>query len=303
METSSLTFSQPPGFWPWRLCPSSRDFTSGRSGASDALLSKVVAPRLRAQLAGAVSKGRRTFKSALILAVFGLIAVALARPQWGFTQREVKQRGRDVIVAIDTSRSMLATDVAPSRLARAKLVAQDLLRLVRGDRVGLVAFAGSAFLQAPLTLDYNAVLASLEELDTAVIPKGGTNIADAIRTAEQAFGKGEGQTRALIILTDGEELDADGISAAKRAASLGVRIFTVGIGSGEGSLIPLRTEDGGTDFVRDTAASPCRADWTRSGSGRLPRLEADSMSRLVLMRPARSSRKEFLSSMRPKPES
>ena len=144
-------------------------------------------------------------------------------------------------------------------MARAKLVAQDLLRLVRGDRIGLVAFAGSAFLQAPLTLDYNAVLTSLEELDTTVIPKGGTNIAEAIRTAEQAFGKGEGQTRALIILTDGEELDADGISAAKRAATLGVRIFTVGIGSGEGSLIPLRTEDGGTDFVRDTGGKPVQS--------------------------------------------
>jgi hypothetical protein len=167
----------------------------------------------------------------------------------GFIQREVKQRGRDVIIAIDTSRSMLATDVAPSRLARAKLVAQDLLRLVRGDRLGLIAFAGSAFLQAPLTLDYSAVLASLDELDTAVIPKGGTNIAEAIRMAEQAFGKGEGHTRALIILTDGEELDADGVSAAKRAAALGVRIFTVGIGSGEGSLIPFRTEGGEAEVL------------------------------------------------------
>ena len=226
---------------------------------SDALLSKVVAPRLRSQLAGTVSKGRRTLKSAVILAVFALLALALARPQMGFIQREVKQRGRDVIVAIDTSRSMLATDVAPSRLSRAKLVAQDLLRLVRGDRVGLVAFAGSAFLQAPLTLDYNAVLTSLEELDTAVIPKGGSNIAEAIRIAEQAFGKGEGQTRALVILTDGEELDADGVAAAKRAGELGVRVFTVGIGSAEGSLIPLRSDEGGSDFVRDPAGKPVQS--------------------------------------------
>ena len=259
MEASSLTFSQPAWFFALAIVPIIAGLYFWSQRRSDALLSKVVAPRLRAQLAGAVSMGRRTLKSVLILAVFGLVAVALARPQLGFIQREVKQRGRDVIVAIDTSRSMLATDVAPSRLARAKLVAQDLLRLVRGDRIGLVAFAGSAFLQAPLTLDYNAVLASLEELDTTVIPKGGTNIAEAIRTAEQAFGKGEGQTRALIILTDGEELDADGISAAKRAATLGVRIFTVGIGSGEGSLIPIRTEDGGTDFVRDTSGKPVQS--------------------------------------------
>ena len=259
METSPLTFSEPAWFFALAIVPVVAALYLWSQRRSDSLLSKVVAPRLRSQLAGTVSKGRRTLKSAVILAVFGLISLALARPQMGFVQREVKQRGRDVIVAIDTSRSMLATDVAPSRLARAKLAAQDLLRLVRGDRVGLVAFAGSAFLQAPLTLDYNAVFTSLEELDTAVIPKGGTNIAEAIRIAEQAFGKGEGQTRALVILTDGEELDADGVAAAKRAGELGVRVFTIGIGSAEGSLIPLPSDEGGTDFVRDTAGKPVQS--------------------------------------------
>ena len=259
METSPLTFSEPVWFFALAIVPVVAALYLWSQRRSDALLSKVVAPRLRSQLAGTVSKRRRTLKSAVILAVFGLIALALARPQMGFVEREVKQRGRDVIVAIDTSRSMLATDVAPSRLARAKLVAQDLLRLVRGDRVGLVAFAGSAFLQAPLTLDYNAVFTSLEELDTAVIPKGGSNIAEAIRIAEQAFGKGEGQTRALVILTDGEELEADGVAAAKRAGELGVRVFTVGIGSAEGSLIPLRSDEGGSDFVRDTAGKPVQS--------------------------------------------
>jgi Ca-activated chloride channel homolog len=259
MEAPSLTFSEPAWFLALAIIPIVASLYIWSQRRSDTLLSKVVAPRLRTQLAGAASKGRRNFKLLLILTVFGLVTVALARPQWGFVQREVKQRGRDVILAIDTSRSMLATDVAPSRLARAKLIAQDLLRSVRGDRIGLVAFAGSAFLQAPLTLDYNAVLASLDELDTTVIPKGGSNIAEAIRTAEQAFGKGEGQTRALVILTDGEELDADGVSAAKRGGALGVRIFTVGIGSREGSLIPLRTEGGGTDFVRDTSGKPVQS--------------------------------------------
>src|SRR5262245_16192743 len=259
METSPLTFSEPAWFFALAIVPVVAALYLWSQRRSDSLLSKVVAPRLRSQLAGTVSKGRRTLKSAVILAVFGLISLALARPQMGFVQREVKQRGRDVIVVIDTSRSMLATDVAPSRLSRAKLVAQDLLRLVRGDRVGLVAFAGSAFLQAPLTLDYNAVLTSLEELDTTVIPKGGSNIAEAIRIAEQAFGKGEGQTRALVILTDGEELDADGVAAAKRAGELGVRVFTIGIGSAEGSLIPLRSDEGGTDFVRDTAGKPVQS--------------------------------------------
>ena len=283
METSALSFSQPVWFFGLAIVPVVAALYFWSQKRSDALIAKVVAPRLRAQLAGAVSVGRRAVKSVLVLAVFALIAVALARPQMGFSQREVKQRGRDVIIAVDTSRSMLATDVTPTRLARAKLVAQDLLRLVRGDRVGLVAFAGSAFLQAPLTLDYGAVITALAELDTTVIPKGGTNIAAAIRAAEEAFGKGEGQTRALIILTDGEELDADGIAAAKKAASQGVRIFTVGIGSGEGSLIPLQNVGGGTDFVRDSAGKPVqsRLDETRlkeiagAGGGFYEPLNAD----------------------------
>jgi Ca-activated chloride channel family protein len=283
METSSLTFASPAWFFALFLLPVVAGLYAWAWRRNDALIAKVVAVRLRTQLAGAVSRGRRLFKALVLLVVMALAILALARPQWGYVEREVKQRGRDIIIAVDTSRSMLATDVSPTRLARAKLAAQDLLRLVQGDRVGLIAFAGSAFLQAPLTLDQSAVLTSLDELDTNVIPKGGTNIAAAIRDAQEAFGKGEGQTRALVILTDGEELDADGIAAVKKAAAEGVRIFTVGIGSGEGSLIPLKREDGGTDFVRDSAGKPVqsRLDETRlreiaeAGGGFYEPLSAD----------------------------
>lgn len=265
METSALSFADPKWFLALAIVPVVAGLYFWSQRRSDYLITRVVAPRLRAQLAGAVSVGRRVFKAVLMLAAFALIAVALARPQMGFLQKEIKQRGRDVIIAVDTSRSMLATDISPTRLARAKLVAQDIMNLVKGDRVGLVAFAGTAFLQAPLTLDYTAVFNSLSELDTSVIPKGGTNIAAAIRAAEEAFGKGESTSKALIILTDGEELDADGIAAAKRAKELGMRIFTLGIGSPEGSLIPLKSESGGSDFVRDLSGKPVqsRLDATR----------------------------------------
>jgi len=265
METSSLTFAQPWWLLALIVIPIFAGLYYWSQRRSDALIRKIVAPRLREQLAGAVSVSRRAVRAVFVLSAFALIVVALARPQKGFIQQEIKQRGRDVIVAIDTSRSMLATDVSPTRLARAKLVAQDILRQVQGDRLGLIAFAGSAFLQAPLTLDYNAVLNSLSELDTSIIPKGGTNIAAAINMAVDAFGKGEGQTRALIIMTDGEELDADGVAAAKKAGEMGVRIFTVGIGSSAGSLIPIRAEGGGTDFVRDENGKPVqsRLDETR----------------------------------------
>jgi len=266
METLALTFGSPLWLW-WLLAvPVLAALYAWSHFRSRALVERVVAPRLRERLAGSVSSARRIVRACLVLAAFGLAVVALAQPRYGFIQHEVKQKGRDIIVAVDTSRSMLATDIAPSRLARAKLLTQDLIRLFKGDRVGLVAFAGSAFLQAPLTLDYTAVINALDELDTTVIPKGGTNIAAAIAIAREAFGKAEGQTRALVILTDGEELDADGVAAAKKAVESGIRIFTVGIGSSDGSLIPFRSEDGRQDFVRDGAGKPVQ---TRLDEARL----------------------------------
>jgi Ca-activated chloride channel family protein len=144
---------------------------------------------------------------------------------------------------------MLATDLTPTRLGRAKLAVQDLIGQLTGDRVGLIAFAGTAFLQAPLTVDHSAVLNALQELDTEIIPLGGTNIASAIRTARDAFGKGESDHRALIIFTDGEELEDDAAKAAEKIKET-VRIFTVGLGSNDGSLIPLVGAQGG-DFVKD----------------------------------------------------
>jgi Ca-activated chloride channel family protein len=256
METTALTFGAPHWLWAILVLPLMAGLFVWSHKRAQALVAKIVAVRLREQLSGSVSPGRRILRALLLMASLGLAILALAQPRYGFIEKETRQKGRDVIVAIDTSRSMLATDMAPTRLARAKLFTQDLVGLLQGDRVGLVAFAGSAFLQAPLTLDYNAVTNALEELDTTVIPKGGTNIAAAITAAREAFGKAEGQTRALIILTDGEELDADGIAAAKQAAGDGIRVFTVGIGSPEGSLIPIRLDDGRSDFVRDSAGKP-----------------------------------------------
>ncbi|MEI8294602.1 MAG: VWA domain-containing protein [bacterium] len=256
METTALTFGAPHWLWALLVLPLIAGLFLWSHQRARALVARIVAPRLREQLSGSVSPLRRILRAGLLLMAMGLAIIALAQPRHGFIEKETKQKGRDVIVAVDTSRSMLATDMAPTRLARAKLFTQDLIRLLQGDRVGLVAFAGSAFLQAPLTLDYNAVTNALEELDTTVIPKGGTNIAAAISAAREAFGKAEGQTRALVILTDGEELAADGIAAAKQAAAEGIRIFTVGIGSPEGSLIPIRLDDGRQDFVRDTAGKP-----------------------------------------------
>ena len=220
------------------------------------LLSRILAPRLQSQLAGRVSPLKRNLRIGLLLLSLVLIIVAMAKPRLGYLEQEIKSRGRDVILGIDTSRSMLSTDTAPTRLGRAKLISQDLLNLLKGDRVGLIAFAGNAFLQAPLTLDKSAVLTSIDDLDSNTIPKGGTDIASAIRMAIAAFGKGEGTSRALVLMTDGEDLEANALDAAKEASSAGIRIFTIGFGSAAGSLIPIKKESGQNDFVRDESGHP-----------------------------------------------
>jgi Ca-activated chloride channel family protein len=148
---------------------------------------------------------------------------------------------------------MLANDVPPNRLQRVKLATQDLIRELRGDRIGLIAFAGRAFLQAPLTIDYDAAAESLNDFDTNIIPEGGTNISDAITLAVKTFGKSAVGNRALIIFTDGEELAGESVKVAKMAADSGVRIFTVGVGTPEGSLIPLQGAGGGSSFVKDSS--------------------------------------------------
>lgn len=245
-----MTFAEPLWFWAFALLPLLVLFFVMNERRREKLVRQLVAARLQDRLAGTVSVGRRRWRFVLLLLALAGLIVALARPQYGFTWEQSKRKGRDVIIAIDCSRSMLATDLAPSRLGRAKLAAQDLIGQLTGDRVGLIAFAGSAFLQAPLTVDYGAVLTSLNELDTSIIPRGGTNIAAAIKEAEEAFGKGEGESRVLVIFTDGEELDADGINAAS-AQKDKIKIFTVGLGSTDGSLIPIPGQTGGTEFVKD----------------------------------------------------
>ena len=251
-----LTFGSPEWFWALMLLAPVLWFFFDASRRREALLAKILAPRLQQSLAGQVSHFKRNLRIASLLLAIACVILALAKPRYGSIDQEIKSRGRDVIIAIDTSRSMLSTDTAPTRLGRAKLISQDLLNLMRGDRVGLIAFAGTSFLQAPLTLDKGAVLTSIDDLDTNTIPKGGTDIASAIRLAIAAFGKGETMSRALVLMTDGEELDESGVEAAKEAEAAGIRIFTIGFGSAAGSLIPIKTEEGRNDFVRDEGGRP-----------------------------------------------
>ena len=216
-------------------------------------LREFVSPRLLPQLAATVNRSRRVLRFALVMLGLALAIVSLARPQWGYIYEDVKRKGLDLLFSVDTSRSMLSNDVQPNRLERVKLAAQDLVNQLQGDRVGLIAFAGRAFLQAPLTIDYEAAVESINDLDTKTIPEGGTNISEAINLAVNTFGKSAAGNRALIIFTDGEDLNGDAAKTAKSAADAGVRIFTVGVGTPQGSLIPINSDDGGTAFVKDSA--------------------------------------------------
>ncbi len=246
-----MSFGAPLWFWALLVLPALGLVYLRAEQRSAARLQDFVAPKLLPQLSATVNRFRRGLRFALLLLGLALVIVALAQPRYGYTYEEVKRKGLDLILAVDTSRSMLANDVPPNRLQRVKLSAQDLISELRGDRVGLIAFAGRAFLQAPLTIDYDAAVTALNDLDTDIIPEGGTNLSEAITLAVKTFGKSAIGNRALIIFTDGEDLAGDAAKVAKEAADAGVRIFTVGVGTPEGSLIPLPGQNGGTAFVKD----------------------------------------------------
>ncbi|MGE5212166.1 MAG: VWA domain-containing protein [Nitrospirota bacterium] len=246
-----MTFGAPEWLWGLLLIPLLTAIFVHAEHRGLNRLQQFVSARLLPQLAGTVNRPRRIIRFGLQLLGLALAIVSLAQPRWGYTFEDVKRKGLDLLVAVDTSRSMLSNDVQPSRLERVKLAIHDLIDQLQGDRVGLIAFAGRAFLQAPLTIDYDAVIEAVNDLDTKTIPEGGTNISSAITLATQSFGKSAMGNRALIIFTDGEELSGDAVKTAKAAADAGVRIFTVGVGTPQGSLIPITSDNGETSFVKD----------------------------------------------------
>ena len=200
------------------------------------LLAQFIHSRLLAGLTVGVSPARLKIRFALVLLATAFLVLALARPQRGFELQEVEQRGLDIIVAVDTSKSMLATDIAPNRLTRAKIAALELMQKAATDRLGLVAFAGDAFLECPLTIDNTAFQQSVQGLDVNIIPQGGTSLGSAIHTALDAF-KEKDHYKALVLFTDGEDNDTGALEAAQTAAKEGLKIFTVGIGTKEGDLL------------------------------------------------------------------
>lgn len=191
-----------------------------------------------------VSFARHSGKAVIMLAGVFFVVLTLSQLQCGTHMEMMKREGIDLVVAIDVSNSMLAEDMKPSRIAKARQEVRGILDRLQGDRIGLVAFAGEAFVQCPLTLDYSAAEMFLDVIDVGLIPQQGTAIGDAIRKATEAFEKHERKHKVLILLTDGEDHNTGLIEAAEEARKQGIKVFPIGIGSSVGEPIPVYDRQG-----------------------------------------------------------
>jgi len=218
---------------------------------------------------------RRRWKAALLLAGFGLLILGLARPAWNLQQTTITRTGRDVVFVLDVSKSMLAEDLAPNRLERAKLAIADVVANLRGDRVGLLVFAGTAAVKCPLTLDYGFFKMMLDTVSTDSISRGGTMIGDAIRVVlDQMLDDQEKRYKDIVLITDGEDHESFPVEAAKEAAVKGIRLFIVGLGDeNEGKRIPVTDESGSRTFLKYQG----REVWSR--------LDADTLREMALATP------------------
>jgi len=233
-----LRFAHPHFFQLYWLVPLIILFFSWSFRRKRALLRKIGDEELVKYLTQSVSRKKQMWKIVLLLIAFIFFVFALADPQIGTKLENVKRKGVDIFIALDVSKSMLAEDVAPNRLEKAKHEIATFIDRLEGDRIGLICFAGIAFVQCPLTLDYSAAKLFLDEIDTDIIPQPGTAIGTAIRTAMKSFVTRELKHKVLILITDGEDHEGNPVEVAKEAAKEGVVIYTIGIGSPQGAPIP-----------------------------------------------------------------
>ena len=236
-------------------------------------------PVLMRRLTESVNTPGRVTRSALTVIALGLIVLAIARPQWGETEQVVERHGVQLMVALDISRSMLAEDVKPNRLARAKLEVADLLQQLHGDEVGLVLFSGAAFIQFPLTFDYSTARTFLDNADTDMIARQGTVLADAISVSMVGLDNDRAGHKAILLISDGEEdqQESDSLRAANRAADAGLTVYTIGVGTSDGEPIPIRDrwgnlvgyqEDGDGNMVLSRINEDVLRSVAEAGGGR-----------------------------------
>ena len=241
-----MNFGAEKYFWLLFLLPLILAFLLIMLRRRNVLSRRFIKAELLDKLQTGAGAARRVVKIGIVILAVLFIVFALAQPRWGKRIVEVKQKGVDIFVALDVSNSMKATDIYPSRLEKSKLEIKNLVRKMGGDRVGLIAFAGSAFVVSPLTIDYSVFEFLLDDLDAGSISQGGTDIEAVIDMAVGSFPPSEKIEKVLVIFTDGEKQWGDPVGAAAKAKAAGVRIYTVGIGSTEGGRIEVADRVTGT---------------------------------------------------------
>jgi len=268
---ADVRVGHPDSLWLLWLLPATTGIFIYAFRTKARLLRRFVSAEMLGRLTQGISRQRQYFKTVLILLGLAALVLALAEIKYGFTWETVNRQGVDIVVALDVSDSMLVEDAETggklSRLERAKREIADLLDLLEGDRIGLVAFAGTAFVECPLTLDYGAAEIFLDAIDTELIPVKGTDLAESIEASLSAFEGGSNNSQAVILITDGEDHSGRALAAAQKAKVAGVRIFTIGIGRDEGAPIP----DEGGGFRRD-----------RRGEIVLSRLDEPTLQKIAL---------------------
>ncbi len=250
-----MRFAAPDNFWLLLLVPLLAVFFAWALLARRRALLRFVRWPLAEKLTRDLSRARQYVKYALLALGVLWVVLALSGPQFGTKLEMAKRKGVDVMLVLDVSRSMLAQDIKPSRLVRAKQQIRELLDQLEGDRVGLIVFAGQAFVQCPLTLDYGAVEMFLDVLDAGMIPVQGTAIGAALRLAARCFDEEDDQHKVIVLFTDGEDHVSDPLDAAEKAAEQGVHIFAIGLGTADGELIPEEQEGGGFSYHKDQSGN------------------------------------------------
>jgi Ca-activated chloride channel homolog len=263
MNLAAFHFAEPRWLWLAAVAPVVLALLHRHAAqARREQLARVASPHFVKELTASHSPARRLFKNVLLLGAFAFAGLALARPQWGSIESGRAWVGEDVVFVLDCSRSMLATDVLPDRLQRAKFSILDFVQRQSHGRVGLVAFAGSAFIQCPLTFDYDAFEETLLSVDENTIPIPGTDIGRALDEAYHTMNKGS-RRKLVVLVTDGEDLpmprEPSGVDIAKELATNGVVVFTIGVGTPAGKAIQYRNAAGQMEWVRDAKGEVVRS--------------------------------------------
>jgi len=280
-----MAFNNPQAFWLLLIIPVMIVFALVTAFFGIKRRNRFASPELYSALARSINRGKRALRIVLIFAGALCVILALTEPRFGTKTEIIQRSGIDIAIAIDTSYSMLVEDIKPNRIRQAKYEIMRLIDSLKGDSVGIIAFSGKSFVQCPLTTDYAAAKTLLESIDIGVISEPGTNIGEAIDGSVDLLDKGSRgsfDSRMIILFTDGENLSGDPVKAAQKAAGANIRLFTVGIGTKDGEIIPIRNEYGELeDYKKDSKGNVVKTALDEQTLAELARIGTGSYIRTV----------------------